>query len=604
MLKKSRKWKEKIEGLKLAVKWTYQSSPFLTIAILVITVLGGLITIVEPYIFKLILDYLVNQREVATKLVITIGIFGILTAYGLARIFQNIFWDISNLIKRVHTLRIERHVMHSLMGNISSLDLVYFEDPEYYNLLSRATTNLWRVLEIFWQFTFLIGEIVSVIVIVGALATFDWRIVGIVIVGAIPSIFLVLKSAEVQWSAFAESSPIFRHAHYYRSLLTEQPEAIKEVKSFRLRSYFLKKFHELFGNFIKNQDSAAITQLRWYVLVGVIEGGLSVLAAWLVLKLFMGGTITVGELTFLWALLFQFAAHVRWVVRMIGDMNTHSTFLTPMVKIFYFKPTIKTPEKPREFPKRISKGIEFRNVDFTYHRSKKPVLKNINLHIKPGESIALVGENGSGKTTLIKLLTRLYEVSKGEITIDGVNIREYSLEDLADAIGVIFQDFMKYEAVVEENIRYGKITKDKYKINIHKAAKKSGAWDFVKALDKKYKTQIGKKLDEEGIDLSVGQWQKIALARAFFKDAPILILDEPTAAVDAKAEYNLFKRFKKLSKNKTTILISHRFSTVRMADRIIVIANGRIVEQGTHKELLKKKGVYAKLFTLQAEGYK
>ena len=218
--------------------------------------------------------------------------------------------------------------------------------------------------------------------------------------------------------------------------------------------------------------------------------------------------------------------------------------------------------------------------------------------------IVITGGPSSGKTTLIKLLTRLYEVSKGEITIDGVNIREYSLEDLADAIGVIFQDFMKYEAVVEENIRYGKITKDKYKINIHKAAKKSGAWDFVKALDKKYKTQIGKKLDEEGIDLSVGQWQKIALARAFFKDAPILILDEPTAAVDAKAEYNLFKRFKKLSKNKTTILISHRFSTVRMADRIIVIANGRIVEQGTHKELLKKKGVYAKLFTLQAEGYK
>jgi len=601
--KKKENWKEKFEALKLAVKWTYQSSKFLTIAVLIITILGGLITIVEPYLFKLILDFLIGQDKLPTKVALTIGIIGILIIYGVARIFQNIFWDISNMIRRIHSLRIEKQVMHSLMENISSLDLVYFEDPKYYDILSRATSNLWRVLDVFWQFTFLIGEVVSILVIVVALFAFDWRLVGLVILGAIPSILLVLRTAEVQWSAFVESSPIFRHAHYYRSLLMERPEAMKEIKSFGLREHFLKKFRDLFSAFIKNQDKAAIDQLKWYVLVGIVEGSLSVFAAWLVVKSFMVGKITIGDLTFLWAILFQFAAHVRWVVRMVGDMNTHATFLTPIVDVLNFKPTIEEPKKPRSFPKKLKIGIEFRNVTFRYHNSKRIVLDNISFHIKPREDIAIVGINGSGKTTLIKLLCRLYDVTEGEILIDGVNIKEYSVKELIDNIGVIFQDFMKYEALVEENIRYGNISQRKHKLKVIKAAKKSGAWDFIKELEKKFKTQIGKKLKEGGVELSGGQWQKIALARAFFKDAPILILDEPTAAVDAKAEYNLFRRFKQLSKHKNTLLISHRFSTVRMADRIIVLNKGKIVEEGDHQELLEKDGLYAKLFKLQARGY-
>src|SRR3989344_1933948 len=597
-------FKEKLAGLKLAVKWTYQSSKFLTISILIITILGGLITIVEPYLFKLIIDYLLGQNDLSVKLSLSIGIIGILIIYAVARIFQNIFWDINNMIRRVHSLRIEKQAMHSLMENISSLDLVYFEDPDYYNTLSRATSGLWRILEVFWQFTFMIGEIVSVVVIVGALFAFDWRLVGLVILGAVPSVLLVLRTAEVQWSAFAQSSPIFRHADYYRSLLTENPQAIKEVKSFRLREHFLKKFRDLFNDFIKNQDKAALTQLKWYVLVGVVEGTLSVFASWLVVKSFLAGGITIGDLTFLWALLFQFAAHVRWIVRMLGDMNTHAAFLTPVVKVLNFKSKITEPVKGHKFPKKLTQGIEFRNVSFVYHGSKKLALKNINLKFKPKESIALVGGNGSGKTTLIKLLCRLYDCTDGKILIDGVNIKDYSVKSLNDNLGVIFQDFMKYEALVEENISYGRISAKKSKFKLLEAAKKSGAWDFIKDLEKKLKTQLGKKIKEDGTELSGGQWQKISLARAFFKNAPILILDEPTAAVDARAEYHLFRRFKQLSRNKMTFLISHRFSTVRMADRIIVMAKGRVVEQGSHSELLDQNGIYAKLFKLQAKGYK
>lgn len=592
--------RKKIEGLKLAIKWTYQSSKFLTILILVITVLGGLITIVEPYLFKLIINHLVEEGA-AIPFVLAIGIVGILIMYGVARIFQNIFWDISNMIRRIHSLRIERRAMHSLMENISSLDLIYFEDPKYYNTLSQATSNLWRILEVFWQFTFMAGEVISILVIIGALLGFDWRLVVLVILGAIPSILLVMKTAEVQWSAFAESSPIFRQAHYYRSLLTEQPEAVKEVKSFGLREYFLQKFHNLFNDFIKQQDKATVKQAKWYLLVGVVEGSLSVFAGWLVVHSFIVGRISIGDLTFLWALLFQFASHVRWVVRMLGEMNTHAAFLTPIVKVLHFRSSLAEPERPQHFPARIRKGLEFHNVSFIYRRSKRAAVQNINLHVKPGESIALVGENGSGKTTLVKLLSRLYDVNSGEILIDGINIKNFSLKDLNSNIGVIFQDFMRYEALIGENIRLGKLGGGRKKV--FEAAKKSGAWEFIKRLERKFKTPVGKKLKEKGIELSGGQWQKIALARAFFKNAPILILDEPTAAVDAKAEYNLFKKFKQLSKRKITFLISHRFSTVRMADRIIVMDKGKIVEVGSHQELLEKKGIYAKLFQLQAKGY-
>ena len=604
MSKRSTLWKEKFEGLALSIRWTYQSSHFLTILVLIVSVLGGLITIVEPYLFKKIIDALIGNNNFSSSESFAFGILGILIIYGVARMIQSIFWDVTSMIRRVHALRIEREVMHSLMANVSSLDLVYFEDPKYYNTLSRATGNIWRIVEVFWQLTFLIGEIVSIIVIVGALLVFDWRIVFIVLAGAIPSIILVMKTAEVQWSGFTAASPIFRHAQYYRSLLTESPEAIKEIKSFGLRDFFLKKFKGLFNGFIHSQDSAAKKQLKWYIIVSIVEGGLSVFAAWLVVQSYIQKEISIGDVTFLWALLFQFASHVRWMVRLLGEANIHATFITPIVKTLHFSPSIKSPERPERFPPTLRSGIELKNVSFKYRRAKKFTLKNISLHVKPGESIALVGENGSGKTTLVKILCRLYDATRGNVLIDGKDIKKYSLKDISEHIGIIFQDFMKYEALIEENIGYGHILHNKKKGRIVDAAKKSGALDFIKELDKKFKTQIGKKIKDDGIELSGGQWQKVALARAFFKDAQILILDEPTAAVDARAEYALFKRFQHISKNKTTFLISHRFSTVRMADRIIVLEKGMIAEEGSHEQLLKKNGIYAKLFKLQAKGYK
>ncbi len=595
-----KRWKEKLSALKIAVQWTYESSQALTLIILCVSVLGGLLTFLEPYVFKLLIDAITQDAEQETR--VGLGIVGVLVLYGVARITQGLFWDINNLIRRVHSLRMERHALCALIQKITSLDLAYFEGPSYYDTLSRATANLWRVIEVFWVVTFLTSEAISVIVSMIALAAFDWRLVLIVLLGTIPSLLSALKWADVLWSAFAEASPIYRHAAYYRSLLTEQPEAIKEVKTLGLQEYFLKKFRNLFTVFITKQDRAARGQFKWYAFIGGIEGTLSVVAAALIVQAFMNKTISIGDVTFLWAILFQFASHVRWIVRMVGDTNTHATFLTPLVAVFNLQPRIKDPTQPLAFPKVLKKGIEFKNVTFQYQK-KIAALRDVSFSIKPGESVALVGENGSGKTTLVKLLCRLYDVSHGEILIDGVNIKQFCLADLYNNMGTIFQDFMKYETLLEENIKYGRLNIRGH-AKVHEAAVKAGAWGFIKHLGKKYKTHVGRKMKKEGVDLSVGQWQKVALARAFFRDAQILILDEPTAAVDAKAEYELFTRFRKLTKNKITLLISHRFSTVRMADKIIVMDKGRIIETGSHDELMKKKGHYAQLFTLQAKGYR
>ena len=591
---------KRFQAFKLAINWTYNASKPLTVLIILISIFGGLISIIEPYIFKLVIDSL--TIDLSDKLKLGFGLLGVFLLYGFIRILQNIFWDIANLIKRAHAYRNEENTHYNMMKHISSLDLVYFEDPNYYNTLSRATSNMWRVIEVFWSLTFLLNNFISVFVILSVLVFFDWKIVIIIALGSIPSIILALNTSELIWSAFLETSPISRHAYYYKGLLTEQPEAIKEIRSFGLKEHFLKKFKNLFGSFITKQNNVAKRQFKWYIIIAVVEGALSVLAAYLVVKSYFAGNISLGSLTFYWALLFQFAEHVRWLVRLLSDVNTHATFLTPLIDVLNFKPTIVETNNPKKFPSIIKNGIEFRNVTFYYPRSKKPALKNVNLFIKPKESVALVGENGSGKTTLIKLLSRLYEVNEGEILIDGINIKEFRLDELYKHLGAIFQDFMKYEAMIEENIGFGRL-ENKNKEKIHNSALKAGAWDFIKEFKEQYKTQLGKRLKEEGTELSVGQWQKIALARALFRNADILILDEPTSAVDAKAEYKLFNKFKQITKNNIALLISHRFSTVRMASNIIVMHNGMIIEQGSHNELLKKNGRYAKLFNLQAKGY-
>jgi len=278
-------------------------------------------------------------------------------------------------------------------------------------------------------------------------------------------------------------------------------------------------------------------------------------------------------------------------------------FMSNLFGFLELTPAMPAAANPRPVPHPIKQGIEFRNVSFKYPNRPEAVLKNVNLFMRPGEKIALVGSNGAGKTTLIKLLTRLYDPSEGQILLDGVDLREYDLNDLRDSIGVIFQDFVRYQATAKENISFGQIKALEDDLRIEGAAERGGASEVIDGLPDKWETMLGQ-MFERGTELSGGQWQKMALGRAFMRDGEVLVLDEPTAALDAEREYEIFQRFRDLTTGKIAVLISHRFSTVRMADRIAVLEDGAITELGSHAELLALNGTYARLFNMQAEGYR
>lgn len=596
---------ERWKAAKLAFSWTYHASKILSFLVIFLSVLAGLLPVLIAYTYKLILDNLAGQSNLEKVYSgLAIGILGLIIIYGTLQVIESLFDNTIGMIKRAHFVRLERHAVSQLMDKVSSLDLEYFEDPKYFDTLYKSNSNIGRITDLFFGMLYwiqlLVGTISTGIVVIG----FDLKIFGLIFLGAIPGMYLSLKRTEITWSAFSSFSPISRHAEYYKNLLTQKTEAIKEIKLFGLKDYFIDRFKNLFTDYIKKNDRAILKNIS-YSLIDIIFGGvIAIIVGWLVAKSYSSGAITIGAFTFIWAMTYQFMTQIKYSTGWFETLYSNASYLTPIVELLSFKPILIESLHPIKFPHKIRKGIEFRNVTFYYPRARKPALKNLNLFIKPKENIALVGENGSGKTTLVKLLCRLYDVSEGEILIDGINIKEYSQKNLHDNLGIIFQDFMKYEATAQENIGFGKLKNMGNKQKIDSAAKKSGALEFIRNYKEKFKVQLGKQIKENGTELSGGQWQKIALARAFFRDAPILILDEPTAAVDARAEYNLFKRFQKLTKNKITFLISHRFSTVRMADRILVINKGKIIEQGTHKELLRKKGVYAELFNLQALGYK
>jgi len=315
------------------------------------------------------------------------------------------------------------------------------------------------------------------------------------------------------------------------------------------------------------------------------------------------GALTLGALTFLTGAIAGASSNIQSVFSTFSHIADHALFLSDLIEFFAVRPKIYSKPNALPGPRPIREGFEFRNVSFTYPRKIKPVLDNVNFRLEPGERIALVGANGHGKTTIVKLLTRMYDPTAGQILLDGIDLREYDLEDLWKNIGVIFQDFVKYDMDVADNIATGKIDERNNTFRIRAAAFKSLAENVVHKLPHGYEQMLGCRF-AGGVDLSGGEWQKIALARAYLRDAQLLILDEPTAALDARSESEVFQRFADLTKGKMSVLISHRFSTVRMSDRILVLEDGRIAEQGAHNQLLSRGGSYAEMFELQAAHYR
>ena len=428
--------------------------------------------------------------------------------------------------------------------------------------------------------------------------------VPIIVFSTIPLYLSLDKYRDDTWPFMSKERGLLERLFQYIRFTFSNPSTSKEIAIFKNGQILLDKFkysHDLYYRRISKVYSKTLFII---LLSGTIQVVAFAITQALNLIAVFAGKLAIGQFTLYFQQTLNLAKGAEGVLDHYSSMNMRSKYIDQYFELLEFPNSIVLADKPVPFPKQPKLPIlEFKNVSFKYPESKRFILKNFNLIIESGEKIALVGENGAGKSTLIKLILRFYDATEGEILLNGVNIKEVNLNDWYKQIGALFQDFIKYQFTFKENVIYGDVTKRNDLLAIKEAIQKAGADSYLKDLPKGIDQVVGKTF-EDGVDLSGGQWQKLALARAFFRDAPILILDEPTSAIDAKAEYEIFQKVGELQKDKTVIIISHRFSTVRNADRILVLEGGKIIEEGNHEKLMKKDGLYAELFNIQAQGYK
>lgn len=482
-----------------------------------------------------------------------------------------------------------------------TLELAHFEDAEYYDKLVRARREASsRPLSLVIKTFDLLRDLIALITIGIFLFQFSAWAVALLAVAGVPAFLAEAKFSGEAFRIHRRRSAERRMQIYLEMVLTRE-DGVKEVKLLQLGKLFLKRYVDIFRSMYKEDRNLVLRRGFWGYVLGLLASSAFYFAYGWVGFATIAGAITIGQMTMYIAQFRLGQNAVTNSLTAINGMYEDNLYLSNLTEYLEHKVPEQTGTKTLGFDR--DDGIRFEDVSFSYPGSEIPALNEVSLHIKPGESLAIVGENGSGKTTLIKLLTRLYSPSKGKIFLEGLELKEWDIETLRQKIGVIFQDFARYQLIVGENIGIGDVDEIETDPLIEEAAKKGMADVFVRDLPRSYKTQLGTWF-KDGKELSGGQWQKIALSRAFMRSkADILILDEPTAAIDAKAEAEIFSHFGDLTDNKISIIISHRFSTVRRADHIIVLEKGEIQEEGSHSELLNNEGHYATLFRLQAQGY-
>ena len=488
-----------------------------------------------------------------------------------------------------------------LMEHAAMLDLEQFEDATFYDKLERArrqTTGRTVLLSgVFGQ----VQELISVGFLAAGLAVYNPWLLLLILVAVTPSFIGDNYFNQRSYSLSRSWTPERRELDYLR-YVGASDETAKEVKIFGLSGFLIARFSTLSSEFFQKNKALAISRAGWGVLLTALgTAGYYGAYIWIVARA-VSGSISLGDLTFLAGSFRQVRASLEGVLLQFSSLTQEAIYLQDLFDYFAIEPLIHSPITVRPFPKPITKGFVFENVGFKYTNSERWALRNLSFTLEAGEKLALVGENGAGKTTLVKLLARLYDPAEGRILLDGYDLREYDLEELRRNIGVIFQDYTRFKMSAGINIAVGDIDQRTNQPRIETSAQRSLADTVIAKLSGGYDQQLGRSFGK-GVELSGGEWQKVALGRAYMRDAQLIILDEPTAALDARAEYEVFQRFGQLTEGKSSVIISHRFSTVRMADRILVLENGTLLEIGSHYELLEKDGRYAELFGLQARGY-
>ncbi|MGB9283492.1 MAG: ABC transporter ATP-binding protein, partial [Candidatus Sulfotelmatobacter sp.] len=495
-----------------------------------------------------------------------------------------------------------RYISIRVMNHAASLDLIAYEDPVFYDRLERARVQATDRLVMIQQIGRLVQQAITTITLSVSIMLFSPWLMLLLIAGVVPAFLGESHFAFLGYAKNFRQTPRRRQLDYLR-ILGGSKEAAKELKLFGLKDFLRERFTRISDGIYEENVNLSRRKLIAGALLSMIGTAGYYSAYVFVIWRTLAGALTIGELTFLAGAIQQASSNIEQIFSTFAGIGDQALFLTDLLAFFEMKPTIQSKPNALRAPRPIVRGVEFRDVSFSYPGNSRRVLDRINFQLHTNERLALIGENGQGKTTIVKLITRLYDPTEGQILLDGVDLREYDLDDLHREIGVIFQDFMRYEMTARENIAVGRIEEIDNLDLVKSAAEKSVADQTIERLSGGYEQMLGRRF-EQGVDLSGGEWQKVALARAYLRDAQLLILDEPTAALDARSEFEVFHRFAELTAGKMALFISHRFSTVRSADRILVLENGKIAEEGTHDQLARLGGRYAEMFEMQASSYR
>jgi len=609
-----------LSGLPRVMHLVWEASPWLTIGLAAATALAGITPAATAYTAKLLINAVVHGIRFGaasqTSLTVPLPLVNVqsplMTATSvivLLAVIQFLIYALNSLLSTVRNItqqllqeKMTLQIQLMVMAQSAKLDLPFFEDSESYDLLRRAQQDaasrpVMMVSTVFGliQTTITFASMAALLLGVSPLLAL------IALVSPIPAFIADTRYGWRGYNLSRWASPLRRRMQYLTTLVTTDMYA-KEVKLFRLGDYFIERFRLLARTYYDRQQRLITAR---YV-VGFLWSSITTLAGSLtylyVALQAVVGKLTLGDLTLYTQAASSVQGSIQGILSGFSSMYEHNLYLSNLYELLAMPNHIESPRDPRPMPDPLRGEIEFQNVSFRYPGSDFYAVRNISFRIAAGETIAIVGRNGAGKTTLIKLLCRLYDPVEGRILLDGIDIRELDLDQLRGAVAGMFQDYVTYQATASENIGLGDLADIENRPQIEAAASKGGAHELIAGLPDGYDTPLGKWFDH-GANLSGGEWQKVALSRAFMRDARVLVLDEPTSALDAQAEYELFERLRKLTEARTAVYISHRFSTVRRADRILFLERGQLVEEGSHEELMALAGRYARLFHMQASAY-
>jgi ATP-binding cassette subfamily B protein len=610
----TKSWRERLGALRNLppfLKLVWDTSPLYTALTLALRLMRALTPVATLYVGKLIIDEVLRLAGIPNapdslgawlSSGLANGLIWLLVLEFTLAVLSDVLGRVVSLLDALLSEQFSNATSIRLMEHAASLDLEDFEDSELQDQLERARRQTSGRMMLTSQLFSQVQDIVTIVAFAAGLIIYAPWLILLLALALVPAFAGEAHFNAQSYSLAYSRTPERRELDYVRQTAASV-ESAKEVKIFGLSPFLVDRYRQISGALFKANRALAVRRAGWgSVLTTLGTVGYYVAYAYLAWST-LRGRFTIGDLTFLAGSFRRLRNLLENLLIGFSQTAGQALYLDDMFSFFAIRPEILSPANPRPFPKPIARGFDFEDVGFRYPGAERWAVRHVTFSLQAGEVLALVGENGAGKTTIVKLLARLYDPDEGRILLDGHDLREYDLDELRAELGVIFQDFARYHMTAAENIAVGQIEARDDRARIQGAAERSMAHDVIAKLPRGYDQMIGKRF-RSGVDISGGEWQKIAIARAYMRDAQVLILDEPTAALDARAEFEVFQRFKELSAGKTAVLISHRFSSVRMADRILVLVDGQVEAMGTHAELLAQRGRYAELFELQAAGYR